>query len=282
MRLSLVEDYDDKDDQSSLSQDSVDIAPTKQKQTASYTNLFDTSSQTTPVGAAYQQTQQSPRMARPKDLYDRSPRAKPVPRLQDKYGGPPLATPEVFSPIGSPRSQARRLNLNSPQSDRTKPPSGQNRLPLSHRGNQNFQQGASYPSQSNNYNIRSASEERFRDNTRQYETSSNMYNQYPDPRTRRSQENLNERGQGHVMYKTRTSKTLPNQNRGANNISSNQTKYGNKMEDGADGDYKRPMSFVKALEMTEIMQAKDRNQQEKNALEEKKKSVYDATFEISV
>lgn len=285
MRLSLVEDYDDNQDEgSSPSQDSfsLDIAPSHNKQTASYTNLFDTS-QPTPVGATYQQAKAgSPRMTRPKDLrYDRSPRPIPVTHLGSHPQKPPLAMPEDFSPTDSSKP---RTNINSPGAGRSyssKPPTGQNRPANSYdRG-----QGAVYTSKNNGYPARSVSEERFRDTDRNRSESNHIpqgYNRYPDERTRRSTEFLDQRGGQY--HQQGNSRTLPNQNRYVNSASANQNQYGSgNAQPEDDVDYKRPMSFVKALEMSEVMQnAREKDKNEQVLKEEKKKSVYDSAYEISV
>ena len=278
MRLSLVEDYEDQvDDMSSLSQDS-EIPPPKEKQNSgSYTNLFDTS-QPTPVGASLQR-QPSPQVSRPRHLYDRSPRAKPFNLRHPDH--PPLATPEDSS-TGSPSVPGNRPIVNSADVDRAKashsrPPAGA-RVPYSHIIPPRSNQGGSYPHQklNNGYPVRSSSEERFRDNS----ASVNSYNtrgQYPDQRTRRSHDQLY-REQGNVSYQTGASRTMPNQNRFVN-----EPVFENNVVDGRGDGSLRPMSFVKALEMSEIVQTKDKDQRFKQRKDdEKKKSVYDSAYEISV
>lgn len=276
MRLSLVDDYDDRDEGSSPSQDSVslDIAPKMQKQTASYTNLFDTS-QPNPVGATYQQTKSgSPHHIRPKDIhYDRSPRPMPVTRLTSNK--PPLAIAEDFSPTESSKPKpAPRTGRPHP----SKPPIGQMRsVDIPNQG-----QSAMYSSKNNGYPARSSSEELFREAERSQNHSnypSRGYNQYPDGVTRRSTEYLDQRGRQYNQQGN--SRTLPNQNRYGNNTAANHNAAGNDEVD--EGDYKRPMSFVKALEMSEVMQkAREKDRQEQLKNEEKKKSVYDSAYEISV
>ncbi|XP_060554455.1 palmitoyltransferase ZDHHC8B-like isoform X1 [Ruditapes philippinarum] len=292
MRLSLVDDYDDGDFTSTQSQDSVslDIASSKEKHSASYTNLFDPS-QTMPVGATYQQTRassSSPRVSGRRDIrYDHSPRPKQVshPSL-NRPTKPPLAVAEDFSPE-SGKPPKGRLNINSPGADRSnigivKPRPGQAR-PYHDQPRGHGQRSQKL----NGYPIRSSSEERFRDLERkpvESKTSSQGYNRYPDEKTRRSNEFLDKRGGAQQHYPQQgTSRTLPNENRYGNNYPANQNRYSHDAGgDPNDPDYKRPMSFVKALEMSEIMQTRDKDQKERQRREEKKKSVYDSAYEISV
>ncbi|XP_045172761.1 palmitoyltransferase ZDHHC8-like isoform X2 [Mercenaria mercenaria] len=247
---------------------------------------------TTPVGATYQQTRassSSPRGTGRRDIrYDHSPRPKQVshPSL-NRSAKPPLAVAEDFSPTDSTKPPKGRPNINSPGADRSnvgivKPRTGQTRpsydLPRGH--GQRSQKVNGYP-------IKSSSEERFRDSDRKpVDTNINLrtrYNRYPDERTRRSNEFLDQRGGAQNYPQQGTSRTLPNQNRYGNNVSTNQNRYSH---DGGgdpnDADYKRPMSFVKALEMSEIMQTRDKDQKDRQRREEKKKSVYDSAYEISV
>lgn len=293
MRLSLVDDYDDGDFTSTQSQDSVslDIASSKEKHSASYTNLFDPS-QTTPVGATYQQARassSSPRSTQRRDVrYDHSPRPKQVlhPSL-NRTTKPPLALPEDFSPSDNSKPPKGRPNINSPGTDRSnvgivKPRTGQTRqsydLPRGH--DQRSQKVNGYP-------IRSSSEERFRDSDRKPVETNNTargYNRIMDDRTRRSHEILDQRSGGQPFYQQGTSQTLPNQNRFVSNVSANQNRISHDAGgDPNDADYKRPMSFVKALEMSEIMQTRDKDSKDRQRREaEKKKSVYDSAYEISV
>lgn len=277
MRLSLVEDYEDQvDDMSSLSQDS-ELPPPKEKQNSgSYTNLFDTS-QPTPVGASLQQ-QPSPQPSRPKHLYDRSPRSKPLNyRHADR---PPLATPED-SLAGSPCVQGIKPMTNSAEVDRSKqshsrPPPGV-RIPYispprPNQGGLNEQQKVT-----NGYPARSSSEERFREKNSSAVNSYSNRGQYPDQRTRRSHDQLY-RDQGKHSYQQGTGRTVPSQNR-----SVTEPVLENTVADGRVDGGLRPMSFVKALEMSEVVKTKDKDQHYKQKKDdEKKKSVYDSAYEISV
>lgn len=273
MRLSLVEDYDDGDEGSSPSQDSVslDIATSQHKQIASYTNLFDTS-QPTPVGAMYQQAKSgSPHHTRPKDLrYDRSPRPNQV--------KPPLALPEDFSPTDS----SKRTNVSSPGAGRpysSKPPVGQMRS----TNNIDRGQSAMYNSKNNGYPARSSSAERFRDIGRNtYESNYSGNSRYPDAGTRKSADHLDQQ-RGRYSHQG-NNRTLPYQNRFENNASANQNANATERRNSDEAaDFQRPMSFVKALEMSEVMQkAREVDQTERQRNEEKKRSVYDSAYEISV
>lgn len=283
MRLSLVEDYEDQvDDMSSLSQDS-EIPPPKEKiNSGSYTNLFDTS-QPTPVGASLQQ-QPSPQPSRPRHLYDRSPRTN-----LSNYrhpGRPPLATPEDTS-TGTPSVQGNKPFANSAEVDRSKhshsrPPPGV-RVPYTHISPPRSNQGDTRESQkvNNGYPIRSSSEERFRE--KHNSASVNSYNtrgqQYPDQRTRGSHDQLyRDKGQGNRSYPQGTSRTMPSQNRYVT-----EPGFENNVADGPGDGGLRPMSFVKALEMSEVVRTTEKDQQYKQKKdEEKKKSVYDSAYEISV
>ncbi|WAR02559.1 ZDH8B-like protein [Mya arenaria] len=297
MRLSLVEDYDDNvDDDATPSQDSIslDIATNQQQQSASYTNLFDTS-QPTPVGASYQHSRASPNTSRSKQQqYDRSQRPRDTPSaLSVPRKDPPLAIPEDFSPI---KGSKPRTVMNSPGVGRpnvSKPPTGHTRPIDFDRGQRAGQgQDAPYTNKYNGYPVRSASEERFRDSDNNYSNhpTSRGHNRYPDKMTRRSHEYLDHRG---PQYNQRgTSKTMPSQGRHVTNAASGQ-QYSDAAESD-DADYKRPMSFVKALEMSEVMlsaRGKDFSAPQQNSQqhisqqvtkEEKKKSVYDSSYEISV
>ncbi|XP_052800674.1 palmitoyltransferase ZDHHC8B-like isoform X1 [Mya arenaria] len=297
MRLSLVEDYDDNvDDDATPSQDSIslDIATNQQQQSASYTNLFDTS-QPTPVGASYQHSRASPHTSRSKQQqYDRSQRHRDTPSaLSVPQKDPPLAIPEDFSPI---KGSKPRTVMNSPGVGRpnvSKPPTGHTRPIDFDRGQRAGQgQDAPYTNKYNGYPVRSASEERFRDSDNNYSNhpTSRGHNRYPDKMTRRSHEYLDHRG---PQYNQRgTSKTMPSQGRHVTNAASGQ-QYSDAAESD-DADYKRPMSFVKALEMSEVMlsaRGKDFSAPQQNSQqhisqqvtkEEKKKSVYDSSYEISV
>lgn len=311
MRLSLVDDYEDGDFTSIQSQDSIslDIAASKDKHSASYTNLFDPS-QTTPVGATYQQaratsssprdtqqaraTSSSPRNTKRntnrEDLrYDHSPRPKQVlPPSLNRSAKPPLALPEDFLPTEKSRPQKNRPNINSPGAERSnsgvvKPRTGQTRSPNDRTRDHEGQRSQKV----NGYPIRSSSEERTGDSDRkllEVNNTSRRYNRQPEDRTRRSLEYLDKRDGNHHYHQQGTSKTLPNQNRFVNNVPANQNRYANEAGDNPeDGDYKRPMSFVKALEMSEIMQTRDKDQKERQRREaEKKKSVYDSAYEIAV
>ena len=277
MRLSLVEDYEDQaDEMSSLSLDS-EIPPPKEKQNSgSYTNLFDTS-QPTPVGASLQR-QPSPQASRPRHLYDRSPRAKPYNIRRPDH--PPLATPEDSS-TGTPCVPGNKPVTNSADVDRAKsshsrPPAGA-RVPYSHISPPRSHQGGQYPHQKlhNGYPVRSSSEERFRDNSVTVH-SYNTRGQYPDQRTRRSHDQLY-REQGNHSYQTGASnRTMPSQNRHVN-----EPVFDNNVDGRGDGSL-RPMSFVKALEMSEIVHTEEKDQRQKQKNDEKKKSVYDSAYEISV
>ena len=273
MRLSLVEDFDDGDEGSSPSQDSVslDIPHTQHKQTGSYTNLFDTS-QPTPVGATYQQSKvATPQHARPKDLrYDRSPRPIPMPRVTK----PPLAMPEELSPTDSSKPRTNIVNSPGGAHSYSKPPVGQGRSThYTDRGH-----NAGYNSKINGYPpARSSSVERFRDMGR----NDTGYSRYPDEGTRRSADQLDQRREQYNQQGN--SRTLPNQNRNDNSAAANHNAQGDDGHVGEDGDYKRPMSFVKALEMSEVMQkAREKDTNDRLRNEEKKKSVYDSSYEISV
>lgn len=278
MRLSLVEDYEDQaDEMSSLSQDS-ELPPPKEKlYSGSYTNLFDTS-QPTPVGASLKQ-QPSPQPSRPRHLYDRSPRTKPY-RHPDR---PPLATPEDSS-TGTPSVQGNKPITKSADVDRSKPPHSRPlpgvRVPYTRISPPKSTQSGPYPHQkvNNGYPIRSSSEERFRDNTTSSSvTSHNTRENYPDQRTRRSHDQLH-RDHSNPGYQQGTSQTLPSQNRYVT-----EPAFENNIPDShVDGGGLRPMSFVKALEMSEIVKTKEKDKQFKQQREEKKKSVYDSAYEISV
>lgn len=289
MRLSLVDDYDDADGNSvAQSQDSVslDIAAAKDTHSASYTNLFDPSQTSVPVGASYQQTRggsTSPRNIPPRDLrYDRSPRPKVVAHPSNRPTQPPLATPEDFSPVDSSKPPLGRPNINSPGAERynygiNKPRSGSSRP-------QNEYRGHSRPHKVNGYPVRSSSEERFRDGEkRPYNTNNSTSGNYRqvDERLRRSQDYLDQRPRGQPLQGS--SQTLPNQSRHANNFATNQNRHANEgADDSENADVRRPMSFVKALEMSEIMQTRDKDIKERQRREEKKKSVYDSAYEIAV
>ncbi|KAL4223510.1 DHHC palmitoyltransferase [Mactra antiquata] len=291
MRLSLVDDYDDGDENSvAPSQDSVslDIAASKDKHSASYTNLFDPSQTTTttvPVGAAYQQARggsTSPRNIPPKDLrYDRSPRPKVVTHPSGRPAQPPLATPEDFSPVDSTKPPLGRLTINSPGMDRfnsaiNKPRPGPTRPANDYKG----QRG---PHKVNGHPVRSSSEERFREGEKKgyniNNSTSGNYRQV-DERLRRSQDHLDTRPRGQPVQGT--SQTLPNQNRHVNNVTTNQNRHANEGAADESADIRRPMSFVKALEMSEIMQTRDKDVKDRQRREEKKKSVYDSAYEIAV
>ena len=295
MRLSLVDDYEDQaDEMSSLSVDS-ELPPPKEKQNSgSYTNLFDTS-QPTPVGASLNP---SPQPARPRHLYDRSPRTKPY-RHPDR---PPLATPEDSS-TGTPMVHGNKPITNSLDFDRSKQP--HSRPPPGARGpytrvspprSNNTADGpytrvspprskntaaGQYPHQklmNNGYPVRSLSEERFRDNANSAPVTHNTRGNYPEQRTRNSYDQLH-KDQGNHGYQTGTgaSRTLPSQNRYVT-----EPNFENSIPDDRGDGGLRPMSFVKALEMSEIVKTKEKDHQFKRKDEEKKKSVYDSAYEISV
>ena len=277
MRLSLVDDYEDQaDEMSSLSVDS-ELPPPKEKlNSGSYTNLFDTS-QPTPVGASLKQP--SPQPSRPRHLYDRSPRAKPY-RHPER---PPLATPEDSS-TGTPMVHGNKPITNSIDLDRSKqphsrPPPGA-RAPYTRVSPPRSNPGGQYPHQklmNNGYPVRSSSEERFRDNTNSASVTHNTQANYPNQRTRNSYDQLH-RDQGNHGYQTGTSRTLPSQNRYVT-----EPNFENSIPDSRGDAGIRPMSFVKALEMSEIVKTKEKDHHFKQRKdEEKKKSVYDSAYEISV
>lgn len=298
MRLSLVDDYDDREDFSSLSQDSVSIdlvaAKKQQKQNGSYTNLFETNSQTyqpQSVGASYQQQPPSPRGSRPRELYDRSPRARQTghPGV-GRRAAPPLATPEEFSPIGSPNKPViGRGGMHSPGMEKanfsSKPPVAAARSSSNPRAGT----AAAYSgSQGANRARVTSSEERFRETdhrqiSHNHSAGTRQVGRYPDERTRRSNEFLDRKSDGFNNSAQGTNRTLPDYVRRVNENPSGRRDYADGASgDETEGDYKRPMSFVKALEMSEIVQTKEKDQKDRHRRDEKKKSVYDSAYEISV
>ncbi|XP_052223010.1 palmitoyltransferase ZDHHC8B-like isoform X2 [Dreissena polymorpha] len=275
--------------------------------------------QTSSVGASYQQLKASPESSLRRDAqYDRNQSRQHVANSTSGRGvKPPLAEPE--DDCSPTKSSKPRTNVNSPKVSKTelsKPPIGQSQPAYS----SNTSTTAPYRQyRSNGHPVRSASEERFRDADRIYTSppGNNGNVRYPDSRTRRSQDNLDRpdartrRSQDNLDRpgvgrnpRRDVVQTLPGQARGSGGQGayaqargySGQGAYA--AESGDDTDYKRPMSFVKALEMSGVMlnaRENDQNNMQNNTnrfaqqntnknqkAEEKKKSVYDATYEISV
>ena len=129
----------------------------------------------------------------------------------------------------------------------------------------------------NGYPVRSSSEERFRDTANTTSVTHNTRGNYPEQRTRNSYDQLH-KDQGNRGYQTGTSRTLPSQR---NYVT--EPNFETSIQDGHGDGGLRPMSFVKALEMSEIVKTKEKDNQFKQRKdEEKKKSVYDSAYEISV
>jgi len=299
MRLSLVEDYDENgEDDAAASLDSIshisqDIAANQQKQSASYTNLFDTS-QPMPVGATYQRGRLSPQVTRKDAQQERSQRPGYLAQQNtNRLNNPPLAIPEDFSPV---KGSKPGPSVHSPGSRRhyqSKPPTGQTRH-IYHDKEPRSGQGASssYNDKNNGHPVRSASEERFRDG--EVKASGNpaaAYSRYPDKRVHRSQDYLDQRGQAY--NRPQGNKVPVSQGRHTSDSVNNYRRYDAADTDSA-ADYQRPMSFTKALEMSEVMlsaRGKEftvppvkvpQNNSQQMSTEEKKKSVYDVNYEISV
>ncbi|KAL3856225.1 hypothetical protein ACJMK2_011002 [Sinanodonta woodiana] len=286
MRLSLVDDIDDEGDDDSRHSQSLDCEPSPPMQTksGSYTNLFDTS-QPTPVGASLHanQSRGSPRASRPRNLYNRSPSAGR--RQQEKQqleGQPPLATPENSSPTDTEVNSPSRFNINSPGRDRAQ--LGYSKTPPSY--------GASPPYRPNEYIPRHGANPARRTNENNHGFSSNHQDRYRDSNFSDVNRSVahskppvhGSRGGRANDYHNSTSRVTSTHQQTSQTLPAQRRQYYEAGNAENNVDHRRPISFVKALEMSEALstvETDQRDQERRKRGEEKKKSVYD-TYEISV
>lgn len=265
------------DEETERQSQSMDCEPSPPKQSGSYSNLFDPNNPTS-VGAAVQAHQEnhvgriSPRISKPRNLYTQSPqRTRPA----DKKA--PVATPEVVSPISSPTVKSQSSSPSPTKSSYGKPPIGY------------------HTPRSNGF------------------TSLTPGPQMTMPSAGPSHApyvgaNVN-RGFGRtgspVIY-TLDSKNRPQHYQYPTGAGRPQYEHGNSVSYSphrhqSSGDYssmpceaedirgpRRPMSFVRALEVSEAVELKEKQQStpskrsETRHEEDKPRSMYDSTYEISV
>ncbi|KAL5017014.1 hypothetical protein ScPMuIL_006603 [Solemya velum] len=304
--LSLLHEED------GISSQSMDCEPSPptRKRSDSYTNLFDTSQPASVGGGGIQQLPPQPAenhiprgspRNRPRNLYVRSSSKSP-----QQVPSAPIASPEDSNNFAKPpKSPPMRPSVNSPGPGRGHITS-RNTYELPSSRIHGYEYSAPHPQfktgQRSNQNAKVSP--RIRD-FNYYETvnrscptqrsamdnrtchsydsllsdsqvvSNRPQGPSPDVRIRRSYESLPVEARS-LPYPG-SSRTLPPA-RGA-------ARTNVKQEDDENKQIRRPMSFVKALEVSEIVQQKEsenKSEDFKKKRNASKKSLYDSTYEISV
>lgn len=285
-------------------------SPPTKKRSDSYTNLFDTSQPSSVGGGGGIQQpavnhipRGSPRNPRPRNLYVHSLSRSP----QQLNPLAPIASPEDSNNFAKPpKSPPMRPSMNSPGPGRGYAASPRNtyELPSSHiRGydypahqpqfktGQNSNQNFKISPQTRDFNYYETDNRSFpaqrsaMDNKTHHSYDSLISNSQvvsnrpqgpvPEVRIRRSYESLPVEARS-LPYPG-ASRTLPHAH-GAPRTNANH-------EDNDNKQIRRPMSFVKALEVSEIVQQKEsenKSEDFKKKRNASKKSLYDSTYEISV
>ncbi|XP_048237294.1 palmitoyltransferase ZDHHC5-A-like isoform X1 [Haliotis rufescens] len=314
--LRYPSNWEDEDYKGSQSLD-CEPSPPSTKKTASYTNLFDTS-QPTAVGASFQASQpnhvkrESPRMQRNRNLYERSPqRTRHAPPVVDSY---PRVDPH-------PRGDQPHHNHQYPrveQQPRDTHPRGEgrpqglperSRAPIATIEETSINTPITPPSTS----INSPGMERIPLGYRKYmdKAVSNSPKTYKYPRSHSispprefypsvvntSQNNRPYVEYNNVAYQQRTNHPTggvtshpPNiiNNHPQPGISGTRTPSNSQMgairSEASSGPH-RPLSFVRALEVSKAVESREQVQRGDNPRQqrnENSRSLYDSSYEVSV
>ncbi|KAK3606537.1 hypothetical protein CHS0354_041496 [Potamilus streckersoni] len=238
----------------------------------------------TPVGASLHanQSRGSPRASRPRNLYNRSPPAER--RQQEKQQcerRPPLATPENSSPTDRDVNSPSNFNINSPGRDRAQ--LGYSKTPPSYGASPPYRPNEYIPSHGantarrtseNSYAV-SSNQDRYRDSNFSGVNRQVTHSKPPVHGTRGGRAN---------DYHSSTSRVPPTHQPTSRTLPAQMRQYYEAGNAENHVDHRRPISFVKALEMSEAIntvETDQRDQERRKRGEEKMKSVYD-TYEISV
>ncbi|KAK6192540.1 hypothetical protein SNE40_003990 [Patella caerulea] len=281
--------HDDVDDYKGSQSLDCEPSPPTQKKNGSYTNLFD-SSQTTSIGASLQAAQShsslvgrgSPKIYRTKNYYERSPQ-RSRPSSQDRLDvhpsrRAPIATlDDVVLPkhasLSSPDSinspdRGYRGNMR-PQTNRGHTPD-RARGHTPDRGNErghpvtHVSRGGSRPHPSGNTFVPKSGSQPVlnHSNNSPYRNEYSHANKGHTPRSG---------APPHIPLTSGYNRSMPNSH----------------IPQGGDPDHHgRPLSFVRALEVSDAVDQRNRHlaamENKKQQREEKNRSLYDTSYEISV